>query len=624
MQKAERAPSLLLLLILVFLLTAAIDADAGRGRGDYPPPSVPVIVLPTTAPSGTYTFNWSSNGGANTHYTIQESVNGGPYSSVVSQRGNGSETVTRPYGTYSYRGQACSSVGGCSAWSSPRTIEAGLPAVPESTIDQLGYVYEIRTGDFDGNGYKDILVDRMTPGDADGSLQTTVIEGTSSGPTAAIPSPSDLASARTHPVNSAIKVGGTDRNFDGYVDLILKGLDSLSEPIYSAEDLVLYASGVPGNAAPAGVQLITDEYKELFSNVMDQMIDPNFYADNTTVSQRVIRHYELVCPFQWYTDFTWNLWACFYDYTGSSTVTQVTGIGYHPSAPAVSDALDAVVDNDFSQGNALKQLSDLLKPVIGVDSFGYQPDGSLAPTNFVSQGPQGDAVVHIGRTLGEWFLNVTLDFSNINFGNNDPGLWVRHLYGDEVESEICDVNSDTRISTSGNLDYPTGIFGGHIVIPKEVCTIENVYCWQRRMPAPRADSRDTSLVDAPFEESDLSGFIEFPNPITTFVYPDSFVTVNETQDGHRLHDEFQEPGCAAHREWQSINGFGPIPNRCSYVWRKTQSIGEKIHIITHGEGYNPTPRAAKANEKGGTWIFNDVNDWIRVQLAREGMCPLSD
>ena len=67
---------------------------------------------------------------------------------------------------------------------------------------QLLYGYVLRSGDFDGNGYIDVLVDRQTPGEVDGSLQTVILYQSSTGITPVIPSSTELNNARTFPVDA--------------------------------------------------------------------------------------------------------------------------------------------------------------------------------------------------------------------------------------------------------------------------------------------------------------------------------------------------------------------------------------------------------------------------------------
>ncbi|MEY2168377.1 MULTISPECIES: hypothetical protein [unclassified Rhodanobacter] len=90
-----------------------------------PPTSAPSLSVPVSSTNGNYTVSWGGVATA-TSYTLQESVNGGSWSTVQSN-GNGSwSTSGRGNGSYGYRVQACN-VGGCGPWSGTGTTTVLLP-----------------------------------------------------------------------------------------------------------------------------------------------------------------------------------------------------------------------------------------------------------------------------------------------------------------------------------------------------------------------------------------------------------------------------------------------------------------------------------------------------------------
>lgn len=99
-----------------------------------PPTSAPGLSVPASSTNGSYTVSWSGVATA-TSYTLQESVNGGGWSTVQSN-GNGSwSTSGRGNGSYGYRVQACN-VGGCGPWSGTGTTTVLLPpaSAPALTV----------------------------------------------------------------------------------------------------------------------------------------------------------------------------------------------------------------------------------------------------------------------------------------------------------------------------------------------------------------------------------------------------------------------------------------------------------------------------------------------------------
>ena len=99
-----------------------------------PPTSAPGLSVPASSTNGSYTVSWGGVATA-TSYTLQESVNGGGWSTVQSN-GNGSwSTSGRGNGSYGYRVQACN-VGGCGPWSGTGTTTVLLPpaSAPALTV----------------------------------------------------------------------------------------------------------------------------------------------------------------------------------------------------------------------------------------------------------------------------------------------------------------------------------------------------------------------------------------------------------------------------------------------------------------------------------------------------------
>lgn len=93
-------------------------------------PPLPTVSGPTTLVFGTYTVSWSGASGA-TAYDVQESFNGGAWSTIASAITASSLSVSRPNGgTYAYQVQA-SNMWGSRGWSAPATVSVTqVPATP--------------------------------------------------------------------------------------------------------------------------------------------------------------------------------------------------------------------------------------------------------------------------------------------------------------------------------------------------------------------------------------------------------------------------------------------------------------------------------------------------------------
>jgi len=546
-------------------------------------------------------------------------MNDGPFSTVITTRYEGSDTRTYDGANkVVFKAQACSTAGGCSPWSNPRTVLTGSVSEPIPYDQQLLLEYNVRTGDFDSDGYNDILIERITEGPPDGSFQTTILEGTAGGVVAKVPTANEVNVARSFPSNPQVTAGVSDNNFDGFADIVLSGLGSLGSSSYIKDSLILYASGKPYQSQPKGLKFLDEDYARFLNDIALALGNPNYYSENTQVSIRPIYAPSLFC-YEWLQTSLQNLRYC------ETTVQLVDfevayfNIAYHPLAPTVTAAYERLERKDFSAGDPLKALSDAMKPVLGVDSFGFQADGTLADTAYSDDDDVDDAYDDLMAQFAVWVLNRRKGDPQ---GGN-PEDYVRHKY--DVQTPICAIGTRTSVRVFPQRG-PTAYESAETVyIEPEHCTLDNVYCWQKKNPAPRANGQTTTVANG--QQSLLDG----GNPIITWVHPDKRVLVNETLGAdnafgaspHVLHDPAQSRDCARNKpDWSDINGPDQNqPSRCSYLHRQTRlsSSGTNIEIATHGEGFNPEGWAG-SNEFGGYIIFSRVDRWVQRQLAVVGAC----
>ena len=91
------------------------------------PPAAPVLTVPATNATGSYTVSWTATATA-TSYNLQEQANSGGWTAVLSNSSNTAWNASgKAAGTYRYQVQACNA-GGCSGWSAIGSITELLPA----------------------------------------------------------------------------------------------------------------------------------------------------------------------------------------------------------------------------------------------------------------------------------------------------------------------------------------------------------------------------------------------------------------------------------------------------------------------------------------------------------------
>lgn len=561
---------------------------------------------------------------------LQERFQGGQWSTIPGSQNSAIVSLAgRSPGLYSFRSVRVIEQGFMEpipTWyysSETQTLVDATPSpLAESLSEQLEYEYQIRSGDFDSNGFIDILVDRTSVGAVDGSLQTTIIWNYGSSVLATIPTTAQLAQARAQPLNPNISYGGTDDNFDRFADIVLTGLSSLGNSSFSDDSLILYANGVSGGAT-AKATIIDKEYSKFFMDIAGYLTDSDYYSDREIVGYVPVFATVPICTARGYSggghslvDF--QLGFCIFEPILVDVVSQVVGIGYDPNARDASDAIEKILMGGEPSADTWRNFSNAMRTVIGVDSFGFLPNGSSTRPNVGEDvNDQQDESQKILQAFLAKILRYTIDYNSTN-----PENWERHVYDAGSNFRICSSAVDTIVPEETVLrTYPR--IPEFKTIPQSICTTANVFCWLKRYPAPRQNDSTATI------ESGDASILDGNNPIFTYVFENSRTIVNETRgalaDGtptHVLHDPLQIEGCGASDSIPALNsvvGTNGQAGRCSYVHRQVIQNGDRIDIRNHGEGYNP-PGYASLNEIIGSDIFRDANQWVMRRMADEGAC----
>lgn len=89
------------------------------------PPAAPASISAPASSSGIFTVTWAASATA-TSYTLQQSANGGGWTTVYSSAANGTTLNEAATGSYTLRVQACNS-GGCSGYTTSNPVAVTIP-----------------------------------------------------------------------------------------------------------------------------------------------------------------------------------------------------------------------------------------------------------------------------------------------------------------------------------------------------------------------------------------------------------------------------------------------------------------------------------------------------------------
>ena len=271
--------------ITLGLLLAAISLLSSGPAGAWAP-SAPAV---SSTGSYTVTFNACAQSPGSyygcTAYFLEEKAPGGSWTYVTSS-GSSKSFANKASGTYGYRVWAmwCSYY----TWecldnySSPISVRVATAASPrrDPLETQLGYRYQARRGDINGDGRTDLFVKRIAGGVAgNGTIDAVILRQRNTGTFATlVPSVYQSSVASGWPVSSA-GIAVSDFNVDGFVDVQVKGVSgAVGRP--GALDQIIYSSGSPSVAQPLGLRPVDDSLKEFVGNSLDYFVSPNYFTSN--------------------------------------------------------------------------------------------------------------------------------------------------------------------------------------------------------------------------------------------------------------------------------------------------------------------------------------------------------
>jgi len=233
--------------------------------------------------------------------------------------------------------------------------------------------YSIASGDLDGDGLRDLLIRRSPVVSEAGNaiLGDVMLRQTESGLLeSSYPDQRELAIASSWtPTN--VEIRKRDVNIDGYVDLVLRGLDQVGG-FERVSNQILFAPGTLRSGLAPEIRVVDDSLARFSRDIDRHLVDPDYFPNNASLRYTVIVYYSLDCGWLGYSDWieVQNLWPCVVE-------PRYLTIAYQDFSVFDQDAI-AVAKSDYGMIHGLESteigmqtISSILSDMLGVGVGGW-------------------------------------------------------------------------------------------------------------------------------------------------------------------------------------------------------------------------------------------------------------
>ena len=266
---------------IIFLVSTVLIGQAQAQFPMFPP--APWELYAPTAPDyivGSYTVDWQDTSGS--ICWLSEKVNNGSWVTVPNTYSpTKAINLSRGVGSYEYQVACIDSYGGKLGPVASMSVVSSIPTL-DPLATQREYQYQIRSGDLNADGKKDIYIQRTSGGNSNnGVINKAIVVQNSDGRFDAIEAPSSaqLSIGAGWPIASGVTAEVNDFNVDGRVDVLLNNLDSA---ISNVDDQILYSTGDFFNGAAKAATALDFEFQKFFRDTYNWILDPNYFSQAIT------------------------------------------------------------------------------------------------------------------------------------------------------------------------------------------------------------------------------------------------------------------------------------------------------------------------------------------------------
>ena len=283
---------------LLCLCCPLLNAIPGGGWSPPPPPAKILVPTAPTHSTGSFDISWQDTTGS--ICWLAERVDQGTWAAVAdTYTPTRTIRLTRSPGSYEYQVNCLGTLGPIATV----TVATTPPPVLDPLETQRDYQYQVRTGDINADGRKDLYVKRSSGGVAgNGVLESAILLQDSAGQFDPLTNPtsSQTSAANSWAIASNVLAMVSDLNVDGYVDVLIK---NLGNAIDNVDDQILYSAAKVFNGNARSVTAVTEEFQMFFRDAFKGIFDSNYFNQAITPAQPALS-YGLVYGAQ----------ACYYFY----------------------------------------------------------------------------------------------------------------------------------------------------------------------------------------------------------------------------------------------------------------------------------------------------------------------
>jgi hypothetical protein len=331
-------------------------------------------------------------------------------------------------------------------------------------VSQFDTDYSIFSGDLDNDNRRELLIRSISANTAgkDGMVGNVLLRQNRQGLlTPSLPTADELAiAANWLPVD--VEIAKRDVNIDGYLDLVLLGVDD-NPGFGQVANQILFAPGVPGRDQSPSVVAVDDALARFSNDIDRQLIDPEYFQNNAPTRYAAVSYYALNCgwPRSAYNSVAdaYFSWACIVEPQYYYLAYRDYSV-FDPFAMEIASNDYGMIHGSQTTETGMRRIADTIATVLGVPVGGWDINELLGVQDGVSEESERQGMglfsalagisEAVAQVAGDSTANVTTEQVELK-GRRVLGQGPFHTALEFRESTVSAYDSDPRALFDGRL-----------------------------------------------------------------------------------------------------------------------------------------------------------------------------